>query len=456
MTGLSGEQDRLSCSDAKLLLEKTIAEEALSVEERQTIEHHLDRCPRCRNLIRLTSGLPVFAKASADGEFDTAIDAVMKSLNDRRRAERARRTRWAAMAIAGAVAVLTLVGMPSLQNDPQSPTAVSPSFRCNALFPAEPVPGVFLTHCGKNAPETIIENNTVKVSLRKGAVGLFVDPARPGGQKVVVETRFGEVRVKGTLFTVGVDRSGAWVEVLRGVVEVVPETEKDLAFKNPAFKVAAGYGASLKQRGEKYKLSEPAAAPLFHELQIHAVDKTSGQASADNEDSRESSPSPAPQDAGEETDDEAAAQIEEEIRREADDGSPKRLAASMDVLIQDAQSCLLARDWKCAASRYREVLKAYSRRPESSAVLISLAKIELRRLDMPKKALARYKAYLRQAPTGPLAEEALLGAADAYRRLGLEEQEEETLRRFVEKFPKSSLSGKARTRLKQLSDTPPL
>ena len=125
----------------------------------------------------------------------------------------------------------------------------------------------------------------------------------------------------------------------------------------------------------------------------------------------------------------------------------------MDDLIQDAQSCLLLRDWNCAASRYREVLGRYSRRPESAAVLISLAKIELRHLRLPNQALGHYRDYLSRLPNGPLAEEALLGTAEAYRRMGLEARERETLQGFLQRFPKSSLSGKARSRLNQLNNT---
>jgi TolA-binding protein len=68
-----------------------------------------------------------------------------------------------------------------------------------------------------------------------------------------------------------------------------------------------------------------------------------------------------------------------------------------------------------------------------------------------KQALTHYGAYLQQAPNGPLAEEAFLGTADAYRQLGHEDKEADTLRRFVERFPESSLISKARARLKQLS-----
>ena len=135
-------------------------------------------------------------------------------------------------------------------------------------------------------------------------------------------------------------------------------------------------------------------------------------------------------------------------KRHETGGAPKRSAPSIDTLIQEAQSCLIDRDWRCAAIKYQEVLKRYSGRPESMAVLISLAKIELRHLGRPKEALDHYKKYQQRAPKGPLAEEALYGIANAYRRLGLEDKEQETLRLFVEKYPQSSLVRKARARLK--------
>ena len=123
----------------------------------------------------------------------------------------------------------------------------------------------------------------------------------------------------------------------------------------------------------------------------------------------------------------------------------------MDALIQDAQSCLIDRDWQCAAARYHEVLNRYAARTESASVLISLAKIELRHLNRPDNALTHYRTYQQRAPKGPLIEEAYLGIANAYRQLGNPAKEAETLRQFAERFPKSSLSGKARARLKQLN-----
>jgi outer membrane protein assembly factor BamD (BamD/ComL family) len=122
----------------------------------------------------------------------------------------------------------------------------------------------------------------------------------------------------------------------------------------------------------------------------------------------------------------------------------------MYTLTQEAQSCLIDRDWTCAAARYREVLTRFPRRPESMAVLISLAKIEMRYLGAPKDALTHYKTYQRRAPSGPLAEEALFGIAEAYRHLGVADKEEMTLSRFIEQYPESSLVQKARARLKQL------
>ena len=102
------------------------------------------------------------------------------------------------------------------------------------------------------------------------------------------------------------------------------------------------------------------------------------------------------------------------------------------------------------------MLARYSKRPESTAALISLAKIELRHLDAPRKALAHFTAYQRRAPNGPLAEEALFGIAGAYQRLGNDDEERAALRRFVERYPRSSLRGKARARLAELdrADTP--
>jgi hypothetical protein len=122
MMGVSEGQGRQSCTDAGLLLRKTVVEEVLSIEEQQVLDEHLNQCKRCKNLALLTSGLPFFADASLDvasdaslnSDFNAHIAAVMEGLCRERRAARNRKTWWAAVAVAGAIATMAIFGLSTM------------------------------------------------------------------------------------------------------------------------------------------------------------------------------------------------------------------------------------------------------------------------------------------------------------------------------------------------------
>ena len=66
---------------------------------------------------------------------------------------------------------------------------------------------------------------------------------------------------------------------------------------------------------------------------------------------------------------------------------------------------------------------------------------------------SRYSPLVLGAEAEAARHEAMLGKAQAYRHLGQETRERQALQRFLDKFPKSSLSGKARLRLSRLQST---
>lgn len=442
MTGVSDGQGQLFCSDARLLLEKKILEDVLSVEEQASLDKHTAECARCRNVEQLILVLPMLADNASNDSVDTGVNAVIAGLRRVREARR-RNVRWAAAAGAVAATVifsLAIVLRPSVE----APSVQISSVSCAPSIPRELAPGVFMTHCGEEAPAAVLEDGRVRVVLEHGAVALFVDPARPAKKSVIVETPLGEVRVKGTLFSVRVEQEDARVDVYRGIVEVVPKEIEQ------AYDVPAGRGTALRKR-TTFACAARADNSLLRPLPFHSNDKATEEiqtgASKSSLESLEKGDDAGA--VGEDTSQKDAVGPARKDRRAAVDAAGRSVAA-MDALIQEARSCLLNRNWDCAASRYREVVKSYSRHPESAAVLISLGKIELRHLNQPDKALARFRSYLQTLPNGPLAEEALIGKAEAYRRLGMEAKERDTLRTFLDRFPDSSLSGKARGRLSQI------
>jgi tetratricopeptide (TPR) repeat protein len=456
MTSPYGNQEPVSCAEVKSLFDRKLWEGSVSLEEQRLIDTHLKQCSLCRNIFRLTSALPILAAKTVEGRVDAALATVMEDVRRHREAKQSPKAGWMTFAIAGAIAALTVVGVWNLQSlfytrSEQSSAQQSLSLQCAPMPPIETTSGVYMAYCDGDEPEVVIEDGAVRVLLQRGAVALWVDPERPVRKKVTVETAIGEVRVKGTLFKVSVDGDNAWVEVFRGIVEVIPKGKEDLALH-----VAAGYGAKLKQRAT-FKLLEPVKDTLIQALPITpfraADDEQAKVFRAQNNSSKPLSPQDGDEIVAEDGHVDRSDLIEKEILNGIHDDPEPLVAASTKRLIGEARSCLLVRDWKCAASRYQEVLRLNSRRPGLTTVLITLAKIELRHLNRPQKALAHYKSYLRQAPNGPLEEEAFLGMADAYRSLGREDREVETLRRFMEKYPQSNLSGKARIRLDQLVDS---
>lgn len=460
----SGASDRISCAEAGVLLEKRISEEILSDAEQQALTHHENDCPLCREVVKWISILP--QRADDLSEIET-LAARKRFVENRGRLEAGAQRRkkvWALVGAAAAIAAVVLVGVFRRSSLPIASDEGAIAINCVPALPTEPVPGVFMTYCDDKEPGVLIVNGgDVRVSLRDGAVGLRIDPKRRDPHKVVVDTPEGEVRVKGTVFTVELQRDSARVEVFRGVVEFVPKVKGVLPLQ-----VAAGRGADLMQH-QLFDLSSPRTEPLRRALEAklalkrQAENETVGGESAAAQASAERSPPFDFLDSGTADGLEEQAPVapvesgEMETEATADGfrfsatAASKRSPPSIDALVQDAQSCLIDRDWTCAAARYQDVLKHYPGRPESTAVLISLAKIELLRLHLPKKALDHYELYQRQAPRGPMAEEALFGIAEACRRLGQQDREAETLRLFVERYPQSSQLEKARARLHQLA-----
>ncbi|MBN2717608.1 MAG: tetratricopeptide repeat protein [Deltaproteobacteria bacterium] len=445
MMGTTERHGQLSCQMANALFEKFVLEEQLSREEHEQFRKHTENCPRCGNAFRLTSALPKLALMASEGDYEAEISQVLDILQAERDRNK-KRVRIGVILAAAAMPLLAiLIGKSVFQDTPTEPATLNVA--ASACLPAasvEPVPGVHLNHCEGDALSTTVKDGMVAVSLQHGTVALSVDPNRPNKKTVSVMAPQGEVRVKGTVFAVHVDqRDNTHVEVFRGTVAVVPVGDDAVAFD-----VSAGHGAQLVQR-QVYALENPAGQVL-----VDALPQSGSGAIDHTADSVEPSPDVASAAAVPQTISEISDRNGTSVshRTTHSTGANGRMPASksMDALIENARVCLLSHDWHCAAANYNSVLNKYARLPESNTVLISLAKIELRHLGNPQKALKHFNTYLRKVPDGPLAEEALLGMANSYRQLKLEDKEKKALQRFVSEYPNSALRTKASNRLEQL------
>ena len=80
--------------------------------------------------------------------------------------------------------------------------------------------------------------------------------------------------------------------------------------------------------------------------------------------------------------------------------------------------------------------------------MVSLARIHLKHLGDPKKALHLFSRYMRHP--GPLMQEAMFGRAEAYRALGDSRAEQKALVEFLSAYPEGLYATAISKRLEQL------
>jgi ferric-dicitrate binding protein FerR (iron transport regulator) len=427
-----------SCLEIEGLLERLATEEPVESTDREALDRHLSTCMDCSQFSKILFGMTAFADSFAPEEA-RAVKAAVASLNNPPRQNPRRHIAIAAAAtivsVAAAAALLLLLNQFEGGDVPATRDASQPA--CAATAPVTVAQGVFMSSCEDTSAHVVVEDQGVlRVSLDRGAVGLSVDPNRRNKHKVIVATSFGEVWVKGTVLTVYVTNTDTRVDVFRGQVEVRPnastskpvevnEGRAALLSEPRPFAPKTPWGESLRSRLEQI---EDAPKPTF-----------------------ESEPPETTKDI--DTDEMPAllSTAGEKNQGEADGFQIAPRVPSAEDLIQDAQLCLIDKDWNKAAALYRQIIRDYPSKPESESALISLAKIELRRLDRPEKALRYFNAYKTRVPGGPLTEEAILGIAESHRRLGNSDKEAAALSEFFTRFPKSTSTPAAKARLREIS-----
>lgn len=439
------------CAKVALLMEKEVVEETLTATEQQTINAHLAKCTECREIGLLSSSLHSLADELSNEDLNAAITNVLQDGNAQRVRRSTKRKRRILVLLAAGVLSATLLGLFTQRFQTGSNVVSSEPKTCIPQPPRAIATGVWITSCGAKKPKaTTGDDGEVVVSLKTGAVALRVHPNRLNPQKVLVQTPFATVEVKGTVFGVYTTKDDGGVEVFRGKVSVTPVSNK-----KESFDVNAGFYAEFTHR-EQSKLNAPKTQilstalldlPSHHKINLLEKTKTHTNKPASAEES-DTSKQPL----------KSATQMLPARNDDANNLSPKSANSSetaipsVESLIHSAQQCLIKRKWKCAALKYRKILEKYPHRAEAVTVYISLAKIELRHLKEPKKALAHYQAYHKRHPQGPLAEEALFGIAESHRQLGNAVKEMESLRLFTVRHPKSARIHKADARLRQLQN----
>ena len=447
MSERSGVTTGISCARADRIFEERLLEGVVSAEARLDFESHLKACERCRSLHKRILRMQQCADELSEAEVEAAARrSVLQRAAISPREEG--RAKWAIAAAAGiVVAVVATAAVVALLRSSGEVTPISGTVGCRPSAVFAPAPGIRTVYCGPSEPDIVsASDGTVRVELKTGTVGLDVDPKRPNPKAVIVDTASGEVRVKGTLFTV---RGGPdpRVEVFRGAVEFLP------AAGGKSIAISERQGANLLS-GTLFERSSFQTAVLGRALDRAAVPEgpalprpgVISQSPAVESPVESVSPHP------EATDTNPPVGAAATSHFQTGSESVKR-SSTADRLIQQAQTCLIDRDWSCAAAKYDEVLQRFRGRPESAAVLVSLARLELHVLHEPEKALRHYTAYGRQAPNGVLAEEAMYGIAAVYRTKKDSASEKAALHRFIARYPQSTRLAQAEARLRRLEGT---
>jgi len=105
-----------------------------------------------------------------------------------------------------------------------------------------------------------------------------------------------------------------------------------------------------------------------------------------------------------------------------------------------------------AVSLYEQLQSEFPDSREASTSRVALGRLLLDRTGEPGRARALFDRYLERDPTGPLAEEARVGRALAFMRLGDRDAERAAWREVLERHPGSVHAERARQRLGALGD----
>jgi hypothetical protein len=145
---------------------------------------------------------------------------------------------------------------------------------------------------------------------------------------------------------------------------------------------------------------------------------------------------------------EGVADVESATQTEASAAMPS--AADM---LAEAHKQMRASRFDQAAVQYQALRHAYPDSPEARTVLVSLAELQVDRLDMPELALRNLDRYL-EGGNGALIEEARRVRIRALRALGNRSGETDAIEEFLAAHPKSFQAPALRQRLGELRAQP--
>jgi TolA-binding protein len=121
-----------------------------------------------------------------------------------------------------------------------------------------------------------------------------------------------------------------------------------------------------------------------------------------------------------------------------------------EVLLVRADTARRIGDIEAASRAYDELGRRFPGSREEVLSRATYGTLLLEVLGLPQRALGLFDSYLADAPTGALAEEALVGRAEALGRLGRAARERAAWEELLARFPESGHADRARARLEEL------
>lgn len=104
---------------------------------------------------------------------------------------------------------------------------------------------------------------------------------------------------------------------------------------------------------------------------------------------------------------------------------------------------------------YRRLLTEFASSREARTAEVTMARLLLDTQGSATEALGLFQRYQRELPDGTLAEEALLGEADALKILGRRADEAAALSRLLARFPTTVHRGRAAARIAEIEASTP-
>lgn len=116
-------------------------------------------------------------------------------------------------------------------------------------------------------------------------------------------------------------------------------------------------------------------------------------------------------------------------------------------LLERANAARRRGDSERALKLYASLLSRHAGSREAQTALVARGRLRLDRLGAPESAVADFERYLRDHPRGPLAREAAVGRARAWRAAGRDAAERDAWAYVLERYPESIHAATAQQRL---------